>query len=327
MDDDAEWERLVAGIVGANAALARVVPRAALGAGEFDRARHAPAPSGPTTSLLDDILRELRAAAAVDDDATRPAPPAIDAVDGGSDDDGTPSCGSGGGGASSSSVAAAASAPSGQAAACPRPTPDRIAGLGDSPCPVCLSASSRSQYSVLAPCWHRFCFSCISTWLRVAGPTRARCPTCRGEAVALLYSIRTADDYKYRLLQHDATAVLGDLEPAPSSSRSSAGAGRTCSVDAEEDSAAGAAAKRGRQVDDDGGGHRRRHRPASASPALTTTTTAAPPPGDATAPSAAAAALSLPRALVQQYADGSVGCSVEETDRVRAALGLPPLQR
>lgn len=323
MEDD-EWERLVAGIVGANAALARVVPRAALGADEFDRARFAPAPApaAHATSLLDEILRDLRAAAALDDDdatqpAAAPATGADDAADGGA-----PSCGSSGRDGSSS-VAAASTAPPAQAT-CPRPTPDRIAGLDDSPCPVCLSTSSRSQFSVLAPCWHRFCFSCISMWLRVAGPTRARCPTCRGEAAALLYSIRTVDDYKYRLLTHDATALLGNLEPVPPS-RSREAPGRPCSVDDADagSTAPGAAAKRSRQDEDGGsGGGGRRRRSASPPPASSSAAAAAAPP-----PGATAEAPPLPRALVQQYADGSLGCSVAETDRVRAALGLPPLRQ
>ena len=189
-DDGDEFEAHVAAVVTANARLARLLPAdARLDEGRYSRALP-PASSPRRASVLDEILADLAAqaacsaAATVESSASSRAPPPSRVDDH------------------------------------PRPPPERLEHRDGRCCSVCLCAVARTQYSLLVPCWHVFCFACITKWLRVG---TLSCPECRGQPAALLYSVRSSTDYRYRLLSEAAPALLGTLEPVGKSAAPLAG--------------------------------------------------------------------------------------------------------
>jgi hypothetical protein len=188
-DDDDAFEAHVASIIAANARLARMLPDGAqLHEARHHRALPAPRPP-PSRSVLDEILADLAAQAAAHAAAHCAAGPA-------------------------------AAAPPPPPRAPPlrldpplrRPPPERLEHRDGRCCSVCLCAVERTQYSLLAPCFHAFCFGCITKWLRVGAV--GSCPECRSIPSALFYSVRSRIDYRVRLLSGDAPALLGALEPA-----------------------------------------------------------------------------------------------------------------
>lgn len=191
-----EFERMVAGILRSNAQLGTIVPQRRLENDDLIRYSRAFPPARATpASILDDILAEI-AAAAID---AREEPKAHH-------------------GPSTSGLCVEPQAmrvpPTPMTA--PRPPAERIEGLGSNPCPICFEPTVRSQYSLIAPCFHSFCYDCIRRWLRV-GISQGKpgtCPTCRAASVALIFSIRSAGHYRYRLLTDEAPALVGDLEPS-----------------------------------------------------------------------------------------------------------------
>lgn len=187
-DDGDEFEAHVAAVVAANARLARLLPSdARLDEGRYSRALP-PASAPRRASVLDEILADLAAQAActVESSArSRMVPPPPLRVDDH-----------------------------------PRPPPERLEHRDGRCCSVCLCAVARTQYSLLVPCWHVFCFACITKWLRVGALS---CPECRGQPAALLYSVRSSTDYRYRLLSEAAPALLGTLEPVGKSAAPPAG--------------------------------------------------------------------------------------------------------
>lgn len=198
--DDDELQRGVDAILHTNARLAAMVPRGSLGA-DPRYVRALPAARPPPPSILDDILMELAAAAA--EASSEPAPRSAART-------------SAAGGAPAA-VLPPPAAPSALPPPDLRPPPERIEGLHSLACPICLDRVTRSQYALLAPCFHPFCYACIRSWLRVglAAGRHGSCPSCRGEPVALLFSIRGTDSYRFRLLSERAPAVVGDLDPDP----------------------------------------------------------------------------------------------------------------
>ena len=196
-DDGDEFEAHVAAVVAGNARLARLLPSGArLDEGRYSRALP-PASAPRRASVLDEILADLAAqaacsaAASVESPARSrmappppplPPPPRVDDH--------------------------------------PRPPPERLEHRDGRCCSVCLCAVARTQYSLLVPCWHVFCFACITKWLRLG---TLSCPECRGQPAALLFSVRSSTDYRYRLLSEAAPALLGALEPVAKSAAPPAG--------------------------------------------------------------------------------------------------------
>lgn len=279
---DGEWDAMVEGILRANAALSRVLPHYDDEHTSRPHARPVP-PSrgggvGASSGVLDDILSELEQLYA----RSELQPPS---VRGGGRAPPPPSAST----AHATAVEARrAAAAEDEGSRCPIDPMRDLHAHG--PCAICLGAHTRTAVSALLPCLHRFCYGCITAWLRV-GDT---CPLCKRPPVAVAYSIRRADYYKLRHLHGEGVTVaaLGELgrRDAPS------GVAGAC---APAGDAAGEAAD-------------------AAAPPV------APPPrgvaGSADAP------YDGPRAVMSRLPDGSLGCSVAEARRVRAALGLPPLR-
>ena len=86
--------------------------------------------------------------------------------------------------------------------------------LREYPCPICLQSFTRTAFSMLLPCYHRYCYGCISAWLRVS-PATVRCPVCNTAPGALVYSIRSSSCYKVRDVAWLGTAsAMGGLPPS-----------------------------------------------------------------------------------------------------------------
>jgi hypothetical protein len=68
---------------------------------------------------------------------------------------------------------------------------EKVEGLSQEDCAICLSPITRSQLAFLVPCLHRFCYHCIRRWLHTApaGAGAGRCPLCKARAQSLVYSL------------------------------------------------------------------------------------------------------------------------------------------
>ena len=305
-DDSDEWERMVEGILKQNAALAQVVPSQRLRSDEFSRALPAP-PRPLRQSILDEIMAEL---SSLQSGATNVVT------------------------AEEARAGLESRVSGGQLNAIRedlRPPADKIVGLHDHPCPVCLCETTRSQFSLLAPCFHRFCYSCIVKWLKV-GRQAGTCPTCRAPPVTLIYSIRNADDYKYRLLNEEAPSVVGDLDPSTVRCTDAAKVKSFSNSEDEKQIAEKSkltsitvGSKRLRELqtsDDVGTGSLPSEFGEPAQQQGASSRDDAPCNAIPTAPVSS----HIPRAMMQALSDGSLESTVEETNRVRAILGLRPLK-
>ena len=90
---------------------------------------------------------------------------------------------------------------------------ERMVDLKEYNCRICLEEISRTQASILIPCLHRFCFTCIRRWFRV----RPSCALCHSKTELVLYSIRTCTDYKlYKVKDREKSLARAiDLSPTP----------------------------------------------------------------------------------------------------------------
>ncbi|KAI1283717.1 E3 ubiquitin-protein ligase ICP0 [Halotydeus destructor] len=67
-------------------------------------------------------------------------------------------------------------------------------------CNICLDVVTNK--SVLEPCMHSFCFSCIDRWSAV----KDTCPTCRTVATKLLHDIRSDGQHKFKLIASSSSS-------------------------------------------------------------------------------------------------------------------------
>ena len=185
--DDDEVDAAVVRIIRDNARL-RAPPRDALTLAQLYPRAAAPLVS-PLPSMVDEISREISAwiAAELIRGSSAPSPAAARNRD---------------------NDAGSSSAPLPATARDRDSRIESMRNLHDHPCPICLSPFTRTSLSILLPCWHRHCYSCITNWLRVSSATTSgcgRCPVCNAQPGALVYSIRSSTDYKSRNLTWEGT--------------------------------------------------------------------------------------------------------------------------
>eukprot|EP00002_Diphylleia_rotans_P000595 TRINITY_DN10302_c0_g1_i2.p1 TRINITY_DN10302_c0_g1~~TRINITY_DN10302_c0_g1_i2.p1 ORF type:complete len:265 (-),score=50.28 TRINITY_DN10302_c0_g1_i2:354-1148(-) len=80
-------------------------------------------------------------------------------------------------------------------------------------CTICLQEMTRTNVSVVLPCFHRFCYHCICRWLH----SSSSCAICKAEVDCLVYSIRNDQSYKIRQRRDTGTkrSTMGIGETLP----------------------------------------------------------------------------------------------------------------
>ncbi|XP_032554041.1 E3 ubiquitin-protein ligase Topors-like [Chiroxiphia lanceolata] len=73
-------------------------------------------------------------------------------------------------------------------------------------CPVCREAEG--EVASIMPCLHVFCLGCIVRWAK----KMPSCPLCRQAIHAIIYSVRSEEDFLEVVLEHPSNPLVADQE-------------------------------------------------------------------------------------------------------------------
>jgi hypothetical protein len=78
-------------------------------------------------------------------------------------------------------------------------------------CSICLETITRTLFSITVPCKHHFCYHCIKKWSKTKQQGEIKCPLCNEKIFAIAYHIYSAYDYKIRAVSCQSNALFSSV--------------------------------------------------------------------------------------------------------------------